>query len=71
MRYHVHTINSNHFLNNDGGNLGFSRWRKNNSICPIDNMKTNFKFEVDWGNGFKDIAFTSITFESTYILKVQ
>ena len=21
-------------------------------------MKTNFKFEVDWGNGFKDITFT-------------
>ena len=34
-------------------------------------MKTNFKFEVDWGNGFKDIAFTSIIFDSTYILKVQ
>ena len=41
------------------------------NICPIDNMKTNFKFEVDWGNGFKDIAFTNIFFDSTYILKVQ
>ena len=37
----------------------------------LDNMKTNFKFEVDWGNGFKDIAFTSIIFDSTYILKFQ
>ena len=29
-----------------------------NNICPLGNMKTNFKFEVDWGNGSKDIAFT-------------
>ena len=34
-------------------------------------MKMNFKFEVDWGNGFEDIVFTSIIFDSTYILKVQ
>ena len=70
MRYHVHTLNYNHFLNHDSGHLGFSRWPKINSTCPIDNMKTNFKFEVDWGNGFKDIAFTSINFDSTYISKV-
>ena len=31
-------------------------------------MKTNFKFEVDWGNGLKDITFTSIIFDSKYIL---
>ena len=43
--------------------------RKINSICPVDKMKTNFKFEVDRGNGFKDIAFTSIIFDSTYTLK--
>ena len=34
-------------------------------------MKTNLKFEVDRGNGFKDIAFTSIIFDRTYISKVQ
>ena len=56
---------------NDGGHLGFSRWPIINSICPIDNMKTNLKFEVNWGNGFKDIAFTNIIFDRTYILKVQ
>ena len=55
----------------DGGHLGFSRWPKINSVYPLDNMKTIFKSKVNWGNGFKDIAFTSITFNSTYILKVQ
>ena len=34
-------------------------------------MKTHFKFEVDWGNSLKDIVFTSIIFDSSYILKVQ
>ena len=58
MRYHVHTLNYNHFSNHDSGHLDFSKWPKINSTCPIDNMKTNFKFEVDWGNDFKDIAFT-------------
>ena len=43
----------------NGGHLVFSRWPKINSVCPPNNMKTNLKFEVDWGNGFKDIAFTS------------
>ena len=29
--------------------------------CPsFNNMKRNFKFEVDWRNGFKDIAFTRV-----------
>ena len=32
-------------------------------------MKTNFKFEVDWGNGFKDIAFTSIIFTTVHIFQ--
>ena len=44
----------------NGGRIVFSIRPKINCVCPIDNMKTNFKFEVDWGNGFKDIAFTSI-----------
>ena len=26
----------------------------------LDNIKTNFKFEVDWGNGSKDTAFTRV-----------
>ena len=30
------------------------------SVPPLDNMRTNLKFEVDWSNGAKDIAFTSI-----------
>ena len=51
--------------------LGFSRWPKINSTCPIDSMKTNFKSEVDWGNGFQDFVFTSIIFDSTYISKVR
>ena len=32
-------------------------------------MKTNFKFEVDWGNGFKDIPFTSIIFTTVHIFQ--
>ena len=69
MRYHVHTLNYNHFSNHDSGHLDFSRWPKINRTCPIDNMKTNFKFEVDWGNDFKDIAFTSIIFTTVHIFQ--
>ena len=29
--------------------LVFSRWLKINSVHPLDNMKTIFKFEVNWG----------------------
>ena len=46
-----------------GGSLAYifkSRCPKINSVRPIDNIKTNFKFEGDWGNIFKDIPFTSI-----------
>ena len=32
--------------------LVFSRWPKINSVRPLDNMKINFKFEVEWGNIF-------------------
>ena len=53
----VHSI---HFKKFDGGHLVFSRWPNVNSIPPLDNMKTNFKFEMDWGNISKDMAFTSI-----------
>ena len=35
------------------------------SVPPLDNMKTHFKFEIDWGNGFKDIAFTRAAY-TTY-----
>ena len=43
---------------------------KMNSVRPVDNVKTNFKFEVDWGNGSKDIAFTSIYYlKSKYIFQ--
>ena len=48
------------FKNLFGSHLGFSRWPKINSVRPLDNMKTIFKFKVDWGNGFKDITFTGI-----------
>ena len=44
----------------DGGHLVYSRWPKVSSVRPLDNMKANFKFEVDWGNGSKDIAFTRV-----------
>ena len=30
-----------------------------NSVHPLGNMKTNFKFEVNWGSDSKDIAFTN------------
>ena len=30
-----------------------------NSVHQLDNMKTIFNFEVDYGNSLKDIAFTS------------
>ena len=30
------------------------------SVRPLDNIKTNFKFEVDWGNGSKYTAFTRV-----------
>ena len=53
----VHSI---HFKKFDGGHLDFSRWPNVNSVPPLDYMKTNFKFEVNWGRGSKDIAFTSI-----------
>ena len=55
------------FLNLDVSHLGFSRWPKINSVCPLDNMKTIFKLEVHWGNGFKDIAFTGIYKFKEYI----
>ena len=38
----------------DGGHL-FSRWPNVYSVRPLDNIKTNFKFEVDWGNGSKPV----------------
>ena len=44
----------------DGGHLVFSRLPNVYSVCPLGNIKTNFKFEVDWGNGFKDTAFTRV-----------
>ena len=44
----------------DGGHLVFSKWPNVYSVRPLDNIKTNFKFEVDWGNGSKDIAFTRV-----------
>ena len=44
----------------DVGHLVFSRWPNVNSVRPLDNIKTNFKFEVDWGNGSKDTAFTRV-----------
>ena len=47
-----------HIKKFDGNHLSFSRWPKINIICPLDNMKTIFRFEVDWENGFKHIAFT-------------
>ena len=40
------------------GPKSIARWPKINSVRPLDNMNTNFKLEVDWGNSF-DIAFTS------------
>ena len=49
-----------HFKKFDGGHLDFSIWPKINSVCPLHYMKTNLKFEVNWGNGCKDITFTSI-----------
>ena len=44
----------------DGGHLVFSRWPNVYSVRPLNNIKTNFKFEVDWGNGPKDTAFTRV-----------
>ena len=51
----VHSI---HFHKFDGSHLVFSRWPKVNIVHPLDDMKT--KFEVDWGNGSKEIAFTKV-----------
>ena len=42
----------------NGSHLVFSRWPKVNNVRPLDNMK--IKFEVDWGNGSKEIAFTKV-----------
>ena len=53
----------------DGGHLVFSSWPKMYSGCPLDNMKTNFKFEVNWGRGSKDIAFTSIYYLLLHIFQ--
>ena len=39
----VHSI---HFKKFDGGHLVFSRWPKMYSVCPLDNMKTNFKLKL-------------------------
>ena len=47
----------------------FSRWPKMYSVCPLNNMKTNFKFEVIWGSGSKDIAFTSINYLLLHIFQ--
>ena len=44
-----------------GNFLIFSRFPKINTIHPLSDMKINFKFEVDWWNGSKDISFTSRT----------
>ena len=47
----VHSI---HFKKFNGSHLVFSRWPNVNSVS-LDNMKTNFKLEVDWGNSYKHI----------------
>ena len=44
----------------DSGHLVFSRWPNVYSVRPLHNIKTNFKFEVDWGNGSKDIGPTRV-----------
>ena len=62
----VHSI---HFQKFDGGHLVCSRWPKKYSVCPLDNMKTNFKFEINWGSGSKDIVFTSIYHLSLHIFQ--
>ena len=62
----VHSI---HFKKFDGGHLVFSRWPKMYSVCLLDNMNTNFKFEVNWGSGSKDIAFTSIYYLLLHIFQ--
>ena len=51
-------VQSIHFYNFNGSHLVFSGWPKVNNVRPLDNMKT--KFEVDWGNGSKEIAFTKV-----------
>ena len=53
----VHSIQ---FKNFDGGHFVFSGWPTVNSVRPLDNMKTNFKFDVDWGNDSKDIVFRGV-----------
>ena len=58
----VGLVHSIHFKKFDGGHLVLSRWPNVNSVPPLDYMKTNFKFEVDWGNSSKNNAFTSIYF---------
>ena len=60
-------LNITSFLNLDVSHLSLSRWPKFNSVRPLDNMKTIFKFEVNWGNGFKDISFTGIYKFKQYI----
>ena len=59
-KYIKRVVHSIHFKKFDGGHLVFSTWPNVNSVPPLDNMKTNFKFEVDWGNGSTDIAFTRL-----------
>ena len=44
----------------NGGHLDFSRWLKINSFRPSGGRTSYIKFEVDWGNDFKDIAFTKV-----------
>ena len=58
-----------HFKKVEGGHLVFSRWPKIYSICLTNNMRTNYKFEVYWGSGSKDIAFTSIYYLLLHIFQ--
>ena len=51
----VHSI---HFHKFDGSHFVFRRRPKVYNVRPLDNMK--IKFEVDWGNGSKEIAFTKV-----------
>ena len=47
LRYHIHTLN----LTSSMAAIVFSRWLNINSVHPLGNMKSNFKYKVDWGNG--------------------
>ena len=65
----VHSI---HFQKFDGGHLVCSRWPKKYSVCPLDNMKTNFKFE-SIGEAVLKISFSQayITFHYIYFKRLM